>query len=156
MSVKISILEAVRLAKEAMGIETAEELAAWIATYHGLTVKPVIVKVMLGALQEREHLEQIRLKAMELAATMPAGLPQKKPADCPGPTPAVECPKEPKAEKKPKPSLGIRGCPECQAEDYVFRGRKKDKPQEGETGSVIVTKFHCRDCGHQWKVRRSE
>jgi len=62
----ISVQEAVRLAKEALSEAPPQELAAWIATNLGLTVKPVIVTVMLGSFQEKEHLERSRQKAMEL------------------------------------------------------------------------------------------
>jgi len=155
MAGAIRVEEAVRLAKEAMGAALPEELAAWIVSHHGLTVKPVIVKVMLGLFQYRDSLEQSRLKALELAKMLPAAGAAEKPSECAAPTPAVQSHAAQKHELPTRKPLGIRGCPECKAEDYVFRGRKKDKPQEGEPGPMIVTKFHCRGCGHQWKVRQA-
>jgi hypothetical protein len=163
MADAIALHDAVRLARETMGAAPAPEMAHWISTHLGLTVKPAIVKVMLGLLQERELLEQGRLKAMELArqsaAEGPAEKPKKRqagnnPVDGPASSSAIQSPKGPRAEEASKRANGVRGCPECTSGDYVFRGRKKDKPKEGEAGPVIETKFHCRGCGHQWKERQ--
>jgi hypothetical protein len=66
MPATISLQEAVRLAKDALGNVSPQELAAWIATNLGLTVKPVIVTVMLGTFLEKEVLERSRLKALEM------------------------------------------------------------------------------------------
>jgi len=75
----LSVQEAVRLAKEAMGGASAQEMAAWIAMNLGLTVKPVIVTVLLGSLQEREILDRSRLKAMDLIEKAKAEQPAEKP-----------------------------------------------------------------------------
>ena len=79
MPVTVSVQEAVRLAKVALGNVPPQELAAWMATNLGLTVKPVIVTVMLGALLEKEQLEQTRLKALELVEKAKAEQPVEKP-----------------------------------------------------------------------------
>lgn len=52
-----------------------------------------------------------------------------------------------------EPPITTRTCPECGGRDYVFRGRKKVKPQPGEKEPVLETKYHCRACGCEWKVR---
>ena len=48
----------------------------------------------------------------------------------------------------------MKTCPECGSGDYVFRGRKNvaANPEKGEPAAV-ETKYACRTCGHQWKVR---
>lgn len=43
-----------------------------------------------------------------------------------------------------------RCCPECKSRDYVFRGRRTVEDDEGK---VVVTKYHCRPCSHEWKER---
>ena len=43
-------------------------------------------------------------------------------------------------------------CPACGSPDYVFRGRKKINPEPGQEGS-IETKYRCKGCGHEWRVR---
>jgi len=146
MTGKISVQESVRLAKEAMGAVPAEEHAAWIAVNHGLTVKPVIVKVMLGLLQEKEHLEQSRLKALEVARTME---PATKASDCAAPARPFQSGTRPAAARK---SPRGRGCPECSGGDYVFRGRKKTAAS-GQNPPAVETKHPCRDCGNQWKEK---
>ncbi|MFO0927608.1 MAG: hypothetical protein U0736_11305 [Gemmataceae bacterium] len=54
----INHLEAVRQANEQMREASCEELATYIHTTFGLTIKPPIVKVLLGSLQERAALNQ--------------------------------------------------------------------------------------------------
>jgi DNA-directed RNA polymerase subunit M/transcription elongation factor TFIIS len=48
----------------------------------------------------------------------------------------------------------IRGrtCPECGSGDYEFRSRKKvaDAPAQG---AAPETKYRCKICGHEWRVR---
>jgi len=46
-----------------------------------------------------------------------------------------------------------RTCPECGSSDYVFRGRKKVAPKQEEQGPVVETKYICKACGCEWKVR---
>ncbi len=41
-------------------------------------------------------------------------------------------------------------CPECGSNQYQFRSRKKVADEHGE---ATVTKYRCRDCGHEWRVR---
>jgi hypothetical protein len=72
-------LEAVRLAKEALGDVPPQEMAAWIATNFGMTVQPVVVTIMLGSLLEREILERDRLKALELLEQAKAEQAAEKP-----------------------------------------------------------------------------
>ncbi len=46
--------------------------------------------------------------------------------------------------------LPSRTCPECGSDDYAFRHRKKVATDEGE---AVETKYRCKSCGHEWKVR---
>ncbi|MFO0877768.1 MAG: hypothetical protein U0840_10480 [Gemmataceae bacterium] len=50
--------EAVRVAKEKLSDATTQEMAAFIREHLGLTIKPPIVAVLLGAMQERAALNQ--------------------------------------------------------------------------------------------------
>jgi DNA-directed RNA polymerase subunit M/transcription elongation factor TFIIS len=43
-----------------------------------------------------------------------------------------------------------RTCPECKSDDYVFRGRRR---LTEEKKTVMVTKYKCRVCGHEWKEK---
>jgi transposase-like protein len=43
-----------------------------------------------------------------------------------------------------------RTCPACGSGDYEFRSRKK-VAEEGK--EVVETKYRCKGCGHEWKVR---
>jgi transposase-like protein len=45
-----------------------------------------------------------------------------------------------------------RTCPACGSTDYVFRGRKKVPAEQGQPAAV-ETKYRCRACGKEWKVR---
>jgi DNA-directed RNA polymerase subunit M/transcription elongation factor TFIIS len=47
-----------------------------------------------------------------------------------------------------------RACPECGSPDYAFRGRKKvaAEPEKGKS-EAVETKYRCKGCGHEWKVR---
>jgi len=160
----MSVQEAVRLAKEALGEATAPDMAAWIAANLGLTVKPAIVAVMLGSFQEKEHLERARLKAMELiekAKAEDAEKPKRRRKatasgrnDCLPSHPALQCPPGNSEEEKSHKPTAARGCPACGSGEYVFRGRKKVAPQPGDEGPVMETKHACRGCGHQWRVRK--
>jgi len=58
-------VEAVRLAKEKLGEVTSAELAAYVKEAFGLTIKPAIMTVLLGTLQEREALERSGKEALE-------------------------------------------------------------------------------------------
>jgi hypothetical protein len=50
-------------------------------------------------------------------------------------------------------TAGKRTCPACASGDYSFRGRKKVEA-EGEQGKEVVeTKYRCKQCQHEWKVR---
>jgi DNA-directed RNA polymerase subunit M/transcription elongation factor TFIIS len=46
-----------------------------------------------------------------------------------------------------------RRCPKCSSTDYLFRGRKKLATDHGE---VLVTKYRCRACDHEWKEQTPE
>jgi DNA-directed RNA polymerase subunit M/transcription elongation factor TFIIS len=46
-----------------------------------------------------------------------------------------------------------RRCPKCSSTNYVFRGRKK---QVTDHGDVLVTKYRCRACDHEWKEQTPE
>ena len=43
-------------------------------------------------------------------------------------------------------------CPKCGSGDYTFRSRKKIEAAEGQEAAV-ETKYRCKACGHEWKVR---
>ena len=47
-----------------------------------------------------------------------------------------------------------RTCPACGSPDYAFRSRKKipADPQKGQP-EVTETKYRCKGCAHEWKVR---
>jgi DNA-directed RNA polymerase subunit M/transcription elongation factor TFIIS len=44
----------------------------------------------------------------------------------------------------------VRTCPACGSEKYLFRHRKA---VETEEGTATETKYRCRACEHEWKVR---
>jgi hypothetical protein len=47
-----------------------------------------------------------------------------------------------------------RNCPKCGSADYQFRGRKKMPAEAGQEGEEVVeTKYRCKGCSHEWKVR---
>ena len=50
---------------------------------------------------------------------------------------------------------GKRTCPACGGGDYTFRSRKKVTPEPGQEGQEEVeTKYRCKSCEHEWKVRQ--
>jgi DNA-directed RNA polymerase subunit M/transcription elongation factor TFIIS len=51
-----------------------------------------------------------------------------------------------------EPTSTGRSCPKCGSSDYLFRGRKKLAEEPGKPAGV-ETKYRCRACGHEWKVR---
>jgi transposase-like protein len=44
-----------------------------------------------------------------------------------------------------------RTCPACGSGDYQFRSRKKVEFEPGK--EAIETKYRCKKCGREWKVR---
>jgi DNA-directed RNA polymerase subunit M/transcription elongation factor TFIIS len=47
-----------------------------------------------------------------------------------------------------------RACPKCGSGNYAFRFRKKIAPEPGQEGAEETeTKYKCKGCGHEWKVR---
>ncbi len=53
-----------------------------------------------------------------------------------------------------QPAKPNRTCPVCGSSDYTFRSRKKVSPKPGEEGQdEIETKYRCKGCGHEWRVR---
>ena len=152
MADKMTLLEAVRLAKESLGDVPTAEMVAYLEANFGQAVNPVIVTVMLGSFLEREHTERMRLVALEMVEKAKAEQPAEKPkgrkkaeqprTDCgAGRSPSLQ-----------KAACG-RGCPDCGSSDYVFRGRKKVPPKPDEEAPAMETKHCCRACGHHWKVR---
>lgn len=53
-----------------------------------------------------------------------------------------------------EPPIVKKTCPTCGAQDYLFRSRKTIPavPEKNEPESV-ETKYRCRACGHEWRVR---
>jgi DNA-directed RNA polymerase subunit M/transcription elongation factor TFIIS len=43
-----------------------------------------------------------------------------------------------------------RTCPKCGSGDYQLRSRRK---VAGENGQEMETKYRCKACQHEWKVR---
>jgi DNA-directed RNA polymerase subunit M/transcription elongation factor TFIIS len=43
-------------------------------------------------------------------------------------------------------------CPKCGSDDYAFRSRKKI-PAEAGNREMTETKYRCKACEHEWKVR---
>jgi hypothetical protein len=45
-----------------------------------------------------------------------------------------------------------KACPKCGSGDYAFRGRKRIEAAAGQEAAV-ETKYRCKACNHEWKVR---
>jgi DNA-directed RNA polymerase subunit M/transcription elongation factor TFIIS len=43
-------------------------------------------------------------------------------------------------------------CPKCGSGDYQFRSRRKIAAADGQ-GEQTETKYRCKGCGHEWKVK---
>jgi transposase-like protein len=43
-------------------------------------------------------------------------------------------------------------CPKCGSGNDQFRSRKKVAAEDGQ-GEQTETKYRCKECGHEWKVR---
>ena len=43
-------------------------------------------------------------------------------------------------------------CPKCGSGEYAFRGRKKVQAENGAT-QAVETKYRCKACGHEWRVK---
>ena len=48
--------------------------------------------------------------------------------------------------------MEAKNCPKCGSGEYLFRSRKKVESRSGEP-EAVETKYRCKDCGHEWKVR---
>jgi len=174
MAGTISVQEAVRQAKDALGNVPSQEMAAWIATNLGMTVKPVIVTAILGSFLEREHVERMRRTALEMVEKAKAEQSAEKPKgrrktkaspeqagldagagqnDYRLSASALQGHLEISEEQRGQKPTAARGCPICNSGDYVFRGRKKIAPNPGEERVILETRHCCRACGHQWKVQ---
>lgn len=44
-----------------------------------------------------------------------------------------------------------RTCPKCGSEEYQFRSRRVTA--EDGKGAATETKYRCKACGHEWRVR---
>jgi hypothetical protein len=50
--------------------------------------------------------------------------------------------------------LAAKTCPQCGSGNYAFRSRKKVGPEPGQQGEeAIETKYRCKECSHEWRVR---
>jgi transposase-like protein len=48
----------------------------------------------------------------------------------------------------------VKTCPKCSSAEYMFRSRKKVAPGPGQGAeAAIETKYRCKSCGHEWRVR---
>src|SRR5262249_35729014 len=49
----------------------------------------------------------------------------------------------------------LKTCPKCGSGEYTFRGRKKIEA-EAEKGEpeAWLTRYRCKSCGHEWKVKQ--
>ena len=57
-------------------------------------------------------------------------------------------------ERANQTPIAIKTCPACGSADYVFRGRKKTADESGGGMSESVeTKYRCRACGEEWRVK---
>jgi DNA-directed RNA polymerase subunit M/transcription elongation factor TFIIS len=55
-----------------------------------------------------------------------------------------------------QPSTPVRSCPACGSDDYLFRGRKQVPADEAAGRPAgTETRYRCRRCGHEWKVRQN-
>jgi DNA-directed RNA polymerase subunit M/transcription elongation factor TFIIS len=45
-----------------------------------------------------------------------------------------------------------KSCPKCDSGAYTFRSRKSIEAAEGQE-ALVETKYRCKACGHDWKVR---
>jgi DNA-directed RNA polymerase subunit M/transcription elongation factor TFIIS len=45
-----------------------------------------------------------------------------------------------------------RTCPKCGSGEYQFRGRKKIPAAKAEP-EAVETKYRCKACQHEWRVR---
>jgi transposase-like protein len=55
-------------------------------------------------------------------------------------------------EAKRMDQPATKTCPTCGSSDYAFRGRKKIEANE-EQNAAVETKYRCKLCGKEWKVR---
>jgi DNA-directed RNA polymerase subunit M/transcription elongation factor TFIIS len=48
----------------------------------------------------------------------------------------------------------FKNCPKCGSGEYTFRGRKKIAPEPGQCEvEAVETKYRCKECAHEWKVK---
>ena len=68
MAEGFSKLKMVRMASGELGANLSpQELAAFIESRYGMQIKPVIVTILLGSLQEQERLARVRQLARDVA-----------------------------------------------------------------------------------------
>jgi DNA-directed RNA polymerase subunit M/transcription elongation factor TFIIS len=48
--------------------------------------------------------------------------------------------------------IEMKTCPKCGSGEYMFRGRKKVEAEEGKP-KAVETKYKCKACGHEWRVK---
>jgi DNA-directed RNA polymerase subunit M/transcription elongation factor TFIIS len=61
-------------------------------------------------------------------------------------------PEHRRAKRMEQKETAHRTCPACGSTDYVFRGRKKIEAEPGKQAAV-ETKYRCRACGKEWRVK---
>jgi DNA-directed RNA polymerase subunit M/transcription elongation factor TFIIS len=53
------------------------------------------------------------------------------------------------------PLAAKKSCPKCGSADYTFRSRKTIPAKETEP-KAIETKYRCKACGYEWRLRVSK
>src|SRR5262245_52345578 len=64
-------------------------------------------------------------------------------------------PAEPRGVRYPRMDTSLtaeKRCPDCDSGDYAFRSRRKIAAKPGQP-EVIETRYRCKACEHEWRVR---
>lgn len=146
MAAETSKLEAVRQALEKLGDSSPRDLAAFIGLHFEMAIEPAIVTVLLGSLQESGALDLNQARAKEVGDRIEAEKAAR-------PAPRRQRRAGPKGDHSPQTADRLtapKACPACGG-DYAFRGRKIVAEPEGP--ELVETKYRCKACEHEWRVR---